>query len=101
MSDRAAETLAGLFDVRDTRVVVTGAASGVGFAMAEVLADCGAHITLADIDEVRLTRSVSSLTDRVGHARGIVADVRDENAVQSLFDQVVDADGGVDVVFAN
>ena len=30
-----------LFDVRDARVVVTGAASGVGLAFAEVLADCG------------------------------------------------------------
>ena len=32
------------------RAVVTGAATGLGFAMAEVLADCGARVTLADID---------------------------------------------------
>jgi NAD(P)-dependent dehydrogenase (short-subunit alcohol dehydrogenase family) len=87
--------------VRDTRVVVTGAASGLGFAMAEVLADCGARVTLADIDEPRLEASVARLVDRGGHARGVVADVRDEGAVQSLFDGVVDAEGGVDVVFAN
>ena len=42
-SDRAAEVLGRLFDVRGTRIVVTGAASGLGFAMAEVLADCGAQ----------------------------------------------------------
>jgi NAD(P)-dependent dehydrogenase (short-subunit alcohol dehydrogenase family) len=101
MTDRAEETLVRLFDVRDTRVVVTGAASGLGFAMAEVLADCGAHVTLSDIDEARLAPSVARLTERGGRARGIVADVRDESAVQSLFDEVVGADGGVDVVFAN
>ena len=39
-----------LFDVRCVRAVVTGAASGLGFAMAEVLAECGAQVTLADID---------------------------------------------------
>ena len=48
--DRSAEVLGRLFDVRDVRAVVTGAASGLGFAMAEVLADCGARVTLADID---------------------------------------------------
>ena len=101
MTDRAAETLGRLFDVRDTRVVVTGAASGLGFAMAEVLADCGARVTLADIDEPRLEASVARLVDRGEHARGVVADVRDEGAVQSLFEGVVDAEGGVDVVFAN
>ena len=37
--ERAAEVLRRLFDVRGTRVVVTGAASGLGFAMAEVLAE--------------------------------------------------------------
>ena len=98
MSDRAAETLERLFDVRRTRVVVTGAASGLGFAMAEVLHDCGAHVTLADIDEARLDASVAKLGRP---ARGIVCDVRDEASVQALFDAVVEAEGGVDVVFAN
>jgi NAD(P)-dependent dehydrogenase (short-subunit alcohol dehydrogenase family) len=101
VTDRASETLAQLFDVRDTRVVVTGAASGLGFAMAEVLADCGARVTLADIDELRLEASVARLVGLGGHARGVVTDVRDEPAVQSLFDGMVADEGGVDVVFAN
>jgi NAD(P)-dependent dehydrogenase (short-subunit alcohol dehydrogenase family) len=93
--------LAQLFDVRGTRVVVTGAASGLGFAMAEVLADCGAHVTLADVDEQRLEASTQRLAERGGHVRASVTDVRDEAAVQSLFDGVVAAEGGVDVAFAN
>ena len=39
-----------LFDVRDARVVVTGAASGLGLAMAEVMAEAGARVTLADLE---------------------------------------------------
>jgi NAD(P)-dependent dehydrogenase (short-subunit alcohol dehydrogenase family) len=99
--DRSAAVLARLFDVRDVRAVVTGAASGLGFAMAEVLADCGARVTLADIDRDLLEQSTKSLEDRGGRVRGSVVDVSDADRVQALFDDVVAADGGVDVVFAN
>src|SRR4051794_22219297 len=98
MADRASETLTRLFDVRGTRVVVTGAASGLGFAMAEVLSDCGARVTLADIDETRLHASAERLGEP---ARAVVTDVRDEASVQALFDHVVETEGGIDVVFAN
>jgi NAD(P)-dependent dehydrogenase (short-subunit alcohol dehydrogenase family) len=90
-----------LFDVRGRRVVVTGSASGLGFAMAEVLAECGARVTLADVDEGRLEASTEKLRSSGFDARPFVVDVSDENRVQALFDDVVDAQGGVDVVFAN
>lgn len=100
MSD-SAETLGKLFDVRGTRVIVTGAAVGLGFAMAEVLAECGANVTLADIDADRLEQSVAALAERGCTVRGVVTDVRDEDQVQALFHRVVSDDGGVDVVIAN
>jgi NAD(P)-dependent dehydrogenase (short-subunit alcohol dehydrogenase family) len=99
--DRSAAVLTRLFDVRDVRAVVTGAASGLGFAMAEVLADCGARVTLADIDGDLLEESTKTLEDRGGRVRGSVVDVSDADRVRVLFDDVVAADGGVDVVFAN
>jgi NAD(P)-dependent dehydrogenase (short-subunit alcohol dehydrogenase family) len=99
--DRSVAVLTSLFDVRDVRAVVTGAASGLGFAMAEVLADCGARVTLADIDGELLEQSTKALEDRGGRVRGSVVDVSDADRVQALFDEVVAADGGVDVVFAN
>jgi NAD(P)-dependent dehydrogenase (short-subunit alcohol dehydrogenase family) len=99
--DRSVAVLTSLFDVRDVRAVVTGAASGLGFAMAEVLADCGARVTLADIDSELLEQSTKALEDRGGRVRGSVVDVSDADRVQALFDEVVAADGGVDVVFAN
>jgi NAD(P)-dependent dehydrogenase (short-subunit alcohol dehydrogenase family) len=99
--DRSAAVLTRLFDVRDVRAVVTGAASGLGFAMAEVLSDCGARVTLADIDGDLLEQSTKTLEDRGGRVRGSVVDVSDADRVRALFDDVVAADGGVDVVFAN
>jgi NAD(P)-dependent dehydrogenase (short-subunit alcohol dehydrogenase family) len=90
-----------LFDVRGTRVVVTGAASGLGFAMAEVLADCGAHVTLADVDANRLEASTRTLAERGAAVRSFVVDVSDEDRVRAMFDDVVASEGGLDVVFAN
>jgi NAD(P)-dependent dehydrogenase (short-subunit alcohol dehydrogenase family) len=101
MTETAANELLKIFDVRGRRVVVTGAAAGLGFAMAEVLAECGARVTLADIDEERLAASTAKLTDHGCDARAFVADVTQEDQVQALFDDVVEAQGGVDVAFAN
>ena len=99
--DRSAEVLGRLFDVRDVRAVVTGAASGLGFAMAEVLADCGARVTLADIDSDLLEESKRALAERGCKVRSEVVDVSDADRVQAMIDGVVAAEGGIDVVFAN
>jgi NAD(P)-dependent dehydrogenase (short-subunit alcohol dehydrogenase family) len=101
VAEREAAVLSRLFGVRGLSVVVTGAASGLGFAMAQVLAECGAHVTLADIDETRLTASTKRLADAGCRARSLVVDVRDESSVDALIDDVVATEGRVDVVFAN
>jgi NAD(P)-dependent dehydrogenase (short-subunit alcohol dehydrogenase family) len=90
-----------IFDVRGARTVVTGAASGLGFAMAEVLADCGAHVTLADIDAERVEEMAGKLAERGASARSFVVDVSDESQVQALIEDAVAAEGGLDVVIAN
>jgi NAD(P)-dependent dehydrogenase (short-subunit alcohol dehydrogenase family) len=100
-ADRSAEVLGRLFDVRGERVVVTGAASGLGFAIAEVLADCGARVTLADVDGDRLAEATRSLADRGSRVRSATVDVSDATQVQGLIDEVVAADGGIDSVFAS
>ena len=87
-----------LFDVEGALVVVTGAASGLGLAMAEVMADGGARVTLADLDEEGLEQVAGRLGGDVRTAR---LDVSDSAAVERLFDEVVEEQGGVDVAFAN
>jgi NAD(P)-dependent dehydrogenase (short-subunit alcohol dehydrogenase family) len=90
-----------LFDVRDARVVVTGAASGLGLAMAEVMADAGARVTLADLDPNRLEEETSRLADAGGEVRSFELDVSDREQVKRLIDDVVSEQGGVDVLYAN
>ena len=90
-----------LFDVRGTRAIVTGAASGLGLAIAEVLADCGARVTLADIHDEHLAEATATLASRGCDVRSVHVDVADPAAVQAAFDGLVAEQGGVDVAFAN
>jgi NAD(P)-dependent dehydrogenase (short-subunit alcohol dehydrogenase family) len=90
--------LSDLFDVSGLRAVVTGAASGLGLAMAEVMAEGGARVTLVDLDGDALDQVASRLG---GDVRTAVVDVSDADAVERLFDEVVEEQGGVDVAFAN
>ena len=85
MSDR--------FEVSGLRTVVTGAASGLGLAIAEVMAEGGARVTLADVDGDGLAKAAA----RLGEVRTAVVDVSDSAAVEQLFAEL----DGVDVVFAN
>jgi len=90
-----------LFDVRDARVVVTGAASGLGLAMAEVMAEGGAQVTLADLNPEMLEEVTATLAEGGAKVRSFQLDVSDGAQVDALFDDVVEAQGGVDVVYAN
>jgi NADP-dependent 3-hydroxy acid dehydrogenase YdfG len=58
-----------LFDVRGLSVLVTGAASGIGFGYAEVMATNGAQVTLVDVDRDALNVA----TERLREAGGSVA----------------------------
>src|SRR5919106_2553404 len=91
-------TPADLFDIRGARVVVTGAASGLGFAIAEAMADAGARVTLADLDGEGLEQAAGRLD---GAVRTAQVDVAEETQVARLFEDLVEAQGGVDVAFAN
>ncbi|MCZ2814212.1 SDR family NAD(P)-dependent oxidoreductase [Modestobacter sp. VKM Ac-2979] len=101
MDDQRAAVLDRLFDVRGLGVVVTGAASGLGFAIAEVLACAGARVTLADRDAERLDRATGELADRGTTVRSQVVDVADPDAVDDLLREAAEAHGGLHVVFAN
>jgi len=85
------------FDVSGLRAVVTGAASGLGLAMAEVMVEGGARVTLADLDSEGLERAAA----RLPGSRTCALDVSDPTAVERLFDEVAEEQGGVDVAFAN
>jgi NAD(P)-dependent dehydrogenase (short-subunit alcohol dehydrogenase family) len=101
MSVDPAAVLSRLFDVRGRRALVTGAASGLGLAAAEVLAECGARVTLLDIQSDRLAEQAERLSSRGCDVRTAVVDVTDDAAVRSAFADAAGTYGGLDIVFAN
>jgi NAD(P)-dependent dehydrogenase (short-subunit alcohol dehydrogenase family) len=90
-----------LFDVQGLGAVVTGAASGLGLAIAEVLACCGATVTLADADAEGVERATAELAARGAAVRSAVVDVADPGAVDALLRDASAQPGGLSIVFAN
>jgi NAD(P)-dependent dehydrogenase (short-subunit alcohol dehydrogenase family) len=88
-------------ELRDKVAVITGGASGIGYATAEALAREGTRCVLADIEAAALTRAVEKLGTLGPPAAGFVCDVSDRAAVESLADSAFDRFGRVDIVFNN
>jgi NAD(P)-dependent dehydrogenase (short-subunit alcohol dehydrogenase family) len=89
------------FDLTGRSGLVTGAASGIGLAYAEVLAEAGARVTLTDIDAEGAARECARLVDQGFEARWDSCDVSKLDDVARAFDHHVAAYGGCDVAFAN
>ncbi|WP_029112968.1 bifunctional rhamnulose-1-phosphate aldolase/short-chain dehydrogenase [Mycobacterium sp. URHB0044] len=84
-----------------TRIaLVTGAASGIGKAIATRLAAEGACVVIADLDAEK-ARTAAEEIGSSDVAFGITADVTDETAVQAAIDATVLAFGGIDIVVNN
>ena len=94
-------TLQEMFDVRGKSVIVTGGASGIGRAYAEVMADNGARVCIFDIDAKGLEAVVTEMVARGGDVWGQALDVADRGRMAAAFDTVADRHGRIDVVFAN
>ncbi len=80
--------------------LVTGAASGIGKAVATRLAAEGACVVIADLDQDKAAAAAAEIGNS-DVAVGIVADVTDEAAVQAAVDQTLLAFGGLDLVVNN
>jgi NAD(P)-dependent dehydrogenase (short-subunit alcohol dehydrogenase family) len=80
---------------------VTGAASGLGLAFAEVMAANGARVTLADADAAGLDKAVTRMRADGMNVEGEVLDVADSAALQRVTDKTAEAGGRLDAVFAN
>lgn len=91
----------GQFDIAGRSALVTGAASGLGLAFAEVLAEAGARVTLTDIDEEGVEREAERLRGLGQQARAAVLNIADRTAVEVAFDAHAAAWGGLDICFAN
>ena len=90
-----------LFDVSGRAYVVTGAASGIGLAIAETLVANGAQVHLVDVDGDRLTDITTELSAMAGRTSSTAVDVSDAEGLGRAVDAFVDRTGRLDGMFAN
>jgi NAD(P)-dependent dehydrogenase (short-subunit alcohol dehydrogenase family) len=88
-------------EFRDRVAVVTGAASGMGRAMADRFAAEGMKVVLADVEEAPLAHAERVLTDAGADVIAVRADVSSLADVQALAQKALDAFGAVHVVCNN
>ena len=92
------DRFASAFDLRGTVAAVTGGASGIGEATAEVLADAGAAVVVADVNVDGAQRTVDSIVAAGGRATAVGVDVRDAASVHAMVDLAVDTYGSLDAM---
>jgi NAD(P)-dependent dehydrogenase (short-subunit alcohol dehydrogenase family) len=90
-----------LFNIKGHVAFVTGAASGLGLAYAEVMAENGAKTVLADVDAAGLEKATARLHAAGCEVEAVVVDIADTDALRQAIDGTVERHGQIDAVFAN
>ena len=87
--------------LKDRIAFVTGAASGIGKAIAEIYAREGAKVAIADMNMAAAQAAADELKAKGASAMAVAVDVTDEGQVNAAVDAVVKAWGGVDILVSN
>ncbi len=87
--------------VKGKIVIVTGAASGMGKATAELFADEGAQVAAIDLTESALNDVVAGINAAGNSAKGWVLDLADAEAIKTVFDDIAAHFGGIDILVNN
>jgi cyclopentanol dehydrogenase len=83
------------------KAVITGAASGIGKAIAIKFASEGAHVFISDINAVRLEETISLIKASGGNSSGTLGDVSKEDDIKHMTSMAAQSMGGIDVLVNN
>lgn len=88
-------------DLKGKTALVTGAASGIGRALAAKSCAEGMNVVLADVEQGALAKARDELGHEGRNVISVVVDVSQPDAVDELARKTIDAFGGVDLLFNN
>jgi NAD(P)-dependent dehydrogenase (short-subunit alcohol dehydrogenase family) len=89
------------FKLEDKIAIVTGAARGLGMAMANGLAEAGANIVIPDIDYETAEKTARDLANKGVKTLALKTDVADENNVANMVFRTIDEFGKIDILVNN
>ncbi|HSA65455.1 MAG TPA: 3-oxoacyl-[acyl-carrier-protein] reductase [Nitrospira sp.] len=81
--------------------IVTGAAQGIGRAIAETLAEAGADVVVADLDPTRSKDTVAAVEKAGRKALNLKVNVADANDTKAMAEQVIKDWGKIDILVNN
>src|SRR6476469_5786403 len=87
--------------LKDKVAIVTGAASGIGRAIAEVFAREGARVLLADIDGAKVADAAAGIVKKGGIAEAITTDVTSEESAEGATRRALELWEHVDILVNN
>jgi 2-deoxy-D-gluconate 3-dehydrogenase len=90
-----------LTDLSSKRSIVTGGATGIGLSISYRLAEAGANVIIADIDENEAIRAGEDLKGRGFTVLPVHCDVGNEDDIRHMVDVAVQKMGGVDILVNN
>ena len=89
------------FNLQGKVALITGGAHGIGFSIAEGMAQCGATVCFNCSSEASLEKGLAAYKAAGIDAHGYVADVSDEDAVNTMVAKIKAEVGSVDILVNN
>ena len=84
--------------LEDKVALITGGRRGIGYATALIFGAEGAHVALADLDQVDVKRAAARIAERGSRAIGLPADVSRQDQAEALVSQTVAEFGRLDIL---
>lgn len=81
--------------------IVTGGGTGIGLGISELLAELGAHVVIASRKPENVEPAAERIRARGGRASAVSVDVRDQERVRSMVDEVAGQHGRIDLLVNN
>jgi len=90
-----------LFSLSGRRVLITGSSQGIGFALAQGLAEAGAEIILNGRDAAKLAKAAATLRELGATVHEVAFDATDHDGVRKAVDEFEQSNGAIDILINN
>lgn len=90
-----------MYDFSDKVILITGAARGIGYAIATSFAKAKAKVLILDLSQEAVDKAAAQLSELGVQAYGYVANVTDSKAIEELFASIVQEHGKIDTLINN